>query len=224
MRVSLQAMVREHVGDERWGTHAQRIESGDMWCPPRGGGHDDRAHPPIHPTRWTAGQPNWHPDKARLYEFIVRSFLASCSKAAVGFETRVDVRIAEENFSTTGEQPRRRADADIRSSMFDPSVRCWPTLMSHLRFSELPKPDRGCTALQAYLPLPCVSGLVVKERNWMEVFPWARWGGNDNLPDFTVNQAFIPTELLLKEAGRIQSSLHDGGRCSGSGRCAPFQA
>lgn len=33
----------------------------------------------------------------------------------------------------------------------------------------------------------------------MEVFPWARWGGNDNLPVFTVNQTFMPTELLLKE-------------------------
>ena len=39
----------------------------------------------------------------------------------------------------------------------------------------------------------------MKERNWMEVFPWARWGGNDNLPVFTVNQTFMPTELLLKE-------------------------
>ncbi len=37
------------------------------------------------------------------------------------------------------------------------------------------------------------------ERNWMEVFPWARWGGNDNLPPFAVDQTFMPTELLLKE-------------------------
>ena len=33
----------------------------------------------------------------------------------------------------------------------------------------------------------------------MEVFPWARWGGNDNLPPFAVDQTFMPTELLLKE-------------------------
>lgn len=43
------------------------------------------------------------------------------------------------------------------------------------------------------------AGLVVKERNWMEVFPWARWGGNDNLPPFELQQTFMPTELLLKE-------------------------
>lgn len=40
--------------------------------------------------------------QARLYEFIVRSFLATCSKPAVGFETRVEVDIAEELFDARG--------------------------------------------------------------------------------------------------------------------------
>ncbi|CAL8463456.1 g2990 [Coccomyxa elongata] len=141
----LKALVREHLNDPRWGAHAQCIDSGEMWATPRGGGHDDHAHPPIHPTRWSAPDANqgWHPDKRRLYEFIVRSFLASCSKPAVGFETQVEFAIAAESFRTTG--------------------------------------------------------LMVRERNWMEVFPWARWGGNDNLPPFDLNQTFMPTELLLKE-------------------------
>ncbi len=99
---SLQALVRDHVQDARWGQHAQRIDSGEMWSNPRSGGHDDKAHPPIHPTRWTAGQPNWHQEKARLYEFIVRSFLASCSKPAVGFQTNIEARIDAELFTTTG--------------------------------------------------------------------------------------------------------------------------
>jgi hypothetical protein len=47
----VQALVREHMQDPRWGHHAQRIHSGEQWCPPRSGGHDDKAHPPIHPTR-----------------------------------------------------------------------------------------------------------------------------------------------------------------------------
>lgn len=61
-----------------------------------------QAHPPIHPTKHTAGEHSWNSEKARLYEFIVRSFLATCSKAAVGFETRLEVQVAEEGFSTTG--------------------------------------------------------------------------------------------------------------------------
>jgi hypothetical protein len=34
----------------------------------------------------------------------------------------------------------------------------------------------------------------------MEVFPWARWGGNDNLPPFQPGDTFTPDELLLREA------------------------
>lgn len=35
-----------------------------------------RAHPPIHPTRYTPGEQGWAHDKKALYEFVVRSFLA----------------------------------------------------------------------------------------------------------------------------------------------------
>ena len=61
-----------------------------------------QAHPPIHPTKHTAGESNWPSEKTRLYEFIVRSFLATCSKPAVGFETRLEICVAGEGFSTTG--------------------------------------------------------------------------------------------------------------------------
>ena len=35
-----------------------------------------RAHPPIHPTRYTPGEASWDAGKKALYDFIVRSFLA----------------------------------------------------------------------------------------------------------------------------------------------------
>jgi DNA topoisomerase IA len=41
-------------------------------------------------------------DKRALYEFVVRHFLASCSKDAVAFETTVTIDIAGEAFRTTG--------------------------------------------------------------------------------------------------------------------------
>lgn len=56
-----QAIVQEHSNDARWGPHAAAILSGAMWQPPRPGGHDDKAHPPIHPTRHSAGEPDWSP-------------------------------------------------------------------------------------------------------------------------------------------------------------------
>lgn len=44
----------------------------------------------------------WPAPKARLYEFIVRHFLACCSREALGQETVVNIDIAGESFRTTG--------------------------------------------------------------------------------------------------------------------------
>ena len=98
----MQAMVSEQSADARWGGHATLILEGSMWKPPGDGGHNDQAHPPIHPIKYSPGEADWAADKSRLYEFIVRSFLATCSKAAVGMETRIDVQIATERFYATG--------------------------------------------------------------------------------------------------------------------------
>lgn len=38
----VQAMVRDHAGDSRWGAHAHAIANGNMWKPPGNGGHDDK--------------------------------------------------------------------------------------------------------------------------------------------------------------------------------------
>ncbi|CAD7703588.1 unnamed protein product, partial [Ostreobium quekettii] len=145
--IDIRSLVNEHVQDNRWGAHAQSILDGTMWKPPRGGGHDDKAHPPIHPTRYSAGEPEWDTGKKKLYEFITRSFLATCSKDAVGFQTSVTIDIAGESFHT--------------------------------------------------------AGLTIRERNWLDVYPYENWGGNSNLPDFQEGQTFLPTQLLLKE-GRTQ--------------------
>ncbi len=80
-----QGMVQQQTGDARWGAHAAAMVAGPMFRRPPGGGHDDKAHPPIHPTRYTAGEANWGRDKAALYEFVVRSFLACAPFCALGF-------------------------------------------------------------------------------------------------------------------------------------------
>lgn len=43
-------------------------------------------------------------DEARVYEFVVRHFLACVSKNAEGYETLVEIDIAGETFATTGLQ------------------------------------------------------------------------------------------------------------------------
>jgi DNA topoisomerase-3 len=74
------------------------IFSGDQWAGPRNGSQDDKAHPPIHPVkmanRGSLGSEEWS-----VYELVVRHFLGSIAKDAVGSETVVKVEIAGEIFS-----------------------------------------------------------------------------------------------------------------------------
>jgi DNA topoisomerase III len=70
---------------------------------PRNGKNDDKAHPPIHPTAYAA---NLAGDDKKIYEYITRRFLASCSKDAVGFETTVDAVCGEEEFYATGKMDK----------------------------------------------------------------------------------------------------------------------
>ena len=40
---------------------------------------------------------------------------------------------------------------------------------------------------------------MVTERNWLDVYPYTKWGGNDSLPHLQEGQTFMPSHLLLKE-------------------------
>ena len=132
--------------------------------------------------------------QARLYEFIVRSFLATCSKPAVGFETRVEVDIAEELFDARG------ALAGTRCNAF------W--LLQVFRHGS----GHSMCALSATAATTRTrkrAGLMVRERNWLDVYPYASWGGRDALPAFQEGQTFIPHELLLKDV-RARAALEPG--------------
>lgn len=37
------------------------------------------------------------------------------------------------------------------------------------------------------------------QRNWLEVYPYTNWGGNDSLPAFAEGQRFMPSELMLNQ-------------------------
>jgi len=78
---------------------------------PRKGSHNDKAHPPIHPT---AHAGNLTGDGKRVYEYITRRFLACCSKHAEGWETVVHVVCGGEFFETAGMVYRRCCDACLR--------------------------------------------------------------------------------------------------------------
>ncbi|XP_017309955.1 DNA topoisomerase 3-alpha isoform X1 [Ictalurus punctatus] len=96
--LNLVPLVEQQTQDHEWGAFARGIlESGGPT--PRNGNKSDQAHPPIHPTKYTN---NLQGNEKRLYEFIVRHFLACCSKDAQGQEVTVEIDIAEEKFSASG--------------------------------------------------------------------------------------------------------------------------
>ncbi|KAK3419318.1 hypothetical protein EUGRSUZ_H05141 [Eucalyptus grandis] len=103
-RTDLHAIVQEQRGHPVWGSYAQRLldPSSGLWRNPSNGGHDDKAHPPIHPTKFSGGERNWSQDHHRLYELVVRHFLACVSQPAVGAETTVEIDIAGEQFAASG--------------------------------------------------------------------------------------------------------------------------
>lgn len=96
--LNLSNLVQQQLNDARWGNFAQRImdEGGPT---PRHGKKSDQAHPPIHPTKYAD---NLGGNEQRLYEYIVRHFLACLHKDAKGFETIVSADIAGEKFQAKG--------------------------------------------------------------------------------------------------------------------------
>ncbi|KAL4352053.1 hypothetical protein GQ457_06G035210 [Hibiscus cannabinus] len=114
-RTDLHAIVQEQQEHPEWGSYAQRLldpETG-LWRNPGSGGHDDKAHPPIHPTKFSAGEHGWSQDHRKLYELVVRHFLACVSQPAVGAETIVEIDIAGELFSASGRMILERNYLDV---------------------------------------------------------------------------------------------------------------
>lgn len=84
----------------RWGQYAQALLNGGFQLP-RSGRHDDKAHPPIHPVNY-ADASVLSNEEQRVYEFVVRRFLACCSDDARGSKTEIKLKYGSEAFGTSG--------------------------------------------------------------------------------------------------------------------------
>lgn len=140
----LKGLVKKQSESQRpWSAYAGRLIDNNTFRWPQSGGKDDGAHPPIHPTKPYDNSGQNSQEKSKVYDFVVRHFLASCSPDAIGQETKIIIYVSGEHFTCTG--------------------------------------------------------LVVQEKNWLEIFPWASWGGSDNLPHLQRNQTFEPHRIDLHE-------------------------
>ncbi|KAJ8076355.1 DNA topoisomerase [Marasmius tenuissimus] len=92
------SLIEKQRVDPAWGQFASSLREGEFTAP-RKGKNNDKAHPPIHPT---AHAGNLAGDEKKVYEYITRRFLASCSKDAKGWQTTVEVICGDEFFAATG--------------------------------------------------------------------------------------------------------------------------
>lgn len=73
----LSSIVQAQAGDPQWGAFANNVLM--RGATPRQGSKTDNAHPPIHPAKYTN---SLHGDEQRIYELVVRHFLACCSQVS----------------------------------------------------------------------------------------------------------------------------------------------
>jgi DNA topoisomerase-3 len=137
-RVNIQ-QTYTHV-DEYLLTTGRLLSGGFQW--PKAGRNNDKAHPPIHPVNYVVGT-QLNDEERRVYEFVVRRFLACCSEDAKGELTTVDIQYGSEIFAA--------------------------------------------------------SGLIVLERNYLDVYPYDKWESSQQLPQFADGETFVPTEANMHE-------------------------
>lgn len=69
---------------------------------PRQGRNNDKAHPPIHPVNFVLPSALANEDERKVYEFVVRRFLACCSQDAKGSKDEVGILYGPEIFNASG--------------------------------------------------------------------------------------------------------------------------
>ncbi|KAJ5500208.1 hypothetical protein LT330_002309 [Penicillium expansum] len=139
--IDLKKLVEKQYPDSSWGQYARELVDGKFRTP-RSGRHNDKAHPPIHPVSWVSPS-QLNANEKKVYEFVVRRFLACCSDDAKGQSTEIEIQYGDESFHT--------------------------------------------------------NGLIVLERNYLDVYVYDKWESSQQLPNFERGELFEPTEANIFE-------------------------
>ncbi|KAL1592503.1 DNA topoisomerase [Nothophoma quercina] len=99
--MDLRSMISRQTQDGRWGTFAQELVNGGF-NQPRHGRNNDKAHPPIHPVNYVTSNALNSENERKVYEFVVRRFLACCSEDALGEATDIEIDYGAEIFHVHG--------------------------------------------------------------------------------------------------------------------------
>ncbi|KAA8647262.1 DNA topoisomerase 3 [Aspergillus tanneri] len=137
--IDLKKLIEKQLPDGNWGQYARGLLEGGFRAP-RAGRHNDQAHPPIHPICWVAPSA-LSADEKKVYEFVVRRFLACCAEDAKGQTSEVEIQYGDETFHA--------------------------------------------------------KGLIVLERNYLDVYVYDKWESTQQLPEFRMGEFFEPAEANI---------------------------
>lgn len=98
---NFEGLLQQHTQSPGWGSYTSQLLN-DGFVTPRSGSHDDHAHPPIHPIKYGVGNALGNAQEQKVYEYVVRRFIACCSKDAVGTQTLATMKWGEEFFTANG--------------------------------------------------------------------------------------------------------------------------
>ena len=88
--IDLKALISKQIQHPTWGAYADGLLHGSFQAP-RKGRNNDQAHPPIHPVSCVLPTALATANERKVYEYVVRRFLACCSEDARGESTDVEI-------------------------------------------------------------------------------------------------------------------------------------
>ena len=97
----LRKLVEDAQSSPIYGEYCNKLLTQNRYNNPKMGSGDDKAHPPIHPVRY-AENDQLNAKEKKVYDLIMRHFLATLSPDAKGQETTIRVKMGEEYFKTKG--------------------------------------------------------------------------------------------------------------------------
>ncbi|CCE88873.1 Piso0_001663 [Millerozyma farinosa CBS 7064] len=126
--MDLKAVIQKQTQNSTWGQYASELLNG-RFRSPRAGSHDDKAHPPIHPVNFVKLEMLDNADEKKVYELVVRRFLACCSEDAKGKETKITLRWGTEEFTNSAIVVLERNFLDVYPYMAWKSTTPLPPLL-----------------------------------------------------------------------------------------------
>ncbi|KAB1210515.1 DNA topoisomerase 3-alpha [Morella rubra] len=134
-RTDLHAIVQEQQRHPVWGSYALRLldPAEGLWRNPSNGGHDDKAHPPIHPTKLFSGETGFSQDHHKNYLDVYRYESWGCSMIPTYVPGQQFIPTSLTLDSGVTRPPPLLSEADLLSCMDKEGIGTDATMHDHIK-------------------------------------------------------------------------------------------